>query len=353
MIKPEGVGVSTVLVTGGAGYIGSHTAKLLRKEGFQPLVFDNLSTGHLWAAQGQPVVIGDLCDRALLAHVMRKHRVQSVVHFAASAYVNESLSHPGKYFQNNVVNTLSLLDAMLDAGVDKLVVSSTCAVYGVPGRLPVSENQPAVPVSPYGESKLFIERALNWYGNAHGLKWVALRYFNAAGADPEGVLGEEHHPETHLIPSTILAALGRQPSLEVHGTDHPTFDGTTVRDFTHVNDLGEAHGSALRYLYNDGESLAMNLGTGRGYSIREVIRIVERTLGKQVPVKYGPARIGDPPELVADNSLARRLLAWEPRHSSLETIVETAANWFSSPFYVHAGARDQDAVATRRSAGAD
>ncbi len=263
-----------VLVTGGAGYIGSHTAKALARDGFEPVVLDNLVTGHRSAVRWGPFVRGDVGDRGLVRRVIRDHRVEAVVHFAACAYVGESIQDPRKYFRNNVANTLALLDAMLDAGVDQIVFSSTCATYGVPDELPIGEDHPQRPVNPYGDSKLFVERMLGAYGVAYGLRSVALRYFNAAGADPEGELGENHDPETHLIPLVIEAALGRRPWVDVLGTDYPTPDGTAVRDFVHVTDLAEAHVRALGHLLGGGESVALNLGTGAGHSVREVIGTV-------------------------------------------------------------------------------
>ena len=316
-----------VLVTGGAGYIGSHTAKTLAREGFEPLVLDNLSTGHRSAVKWGPFVDGDIGDRDLLRRVFREHDVAAVVHFAASAYVGESVLDPRKYFRNNVANTLVLLDAMLDAGVDRIVFSSTCATYGVPDALPIAENQPQRPVNPYGESKLFVEHALRAYERAYGLAWVALRYFNAAGADPEGELGEDHDPETHLIPVVIDAALGRRSWVELLGTDYATPDGTAIRDFVHVSDLADAHVRALRHLLNGGKAVALNLGTGAGHSVREVIAMVEAVSGRPVPVREVPRRPGDPPALLADASRARDLLGWRPRHAGLESIIPSAWAW--------------------------
>lgn len=316
-----------VLVTGGAGYIGSHTCKALYQAGFEPVVFDNLSTGHRWAVRWGPVVKADLSNRSAIVSALQEYRVEAVIHFAASAYVGESIQNPRKYFNNNVVNTLNLLEAMLDAGVRYIVFSSSCATYGIPEHIPISEDHPQRPVSPYGESKLFVERALRWYGEAYGLRWVALRYFNAAGADPEGELGEVHNPETHLIPLAIQAALGRRPYLEIYGTDYPTPDGTAIRDYVHVTDLAKAHVLALTYLLNGGESTALNLGTGRGHSVREVVGAVERVSCRRVLVREGPRRPGDPPALVAEATRAKAVLGWEPGFRSLDAIVETAWHW--------------------------
>jgi UDP-arabinose 4-epimerase len=319
--------VTSVLVTGGAGYIGSHTCKALAHAGFTPVTLDNLVYGHRDAVKWGPFVQGDLADRALLERLMREHAVEAVIHFAAYAYVGESMQQPGKYFANNVVNSLNLLNAMQRAGVPHIVFSSTCATYGLPQRIPIDEQHPQQPVNPYGESKLFVERALKWYAVAHGVKWVALRYFNAAGADADRQIGEDHTPETHLIPLIIQAALGLRPQVEVFGNDYPTADGTAIRDYIHVTDLADAHVKALGYLFAGGEPVALNLGTGRGYSVREVIAAVERASGRSVPGRDAPRRQGDPPELVANAEQAGRRLGWYPQHSSLENIARTAWAW--------------------------
>jgi UDP-arabinose 4-epimerase len=316
-----------ILVTGGAGYIGSHTAKTLASAGYTPVVVDNLSNGHDWSVKWGPFERGDLSDAGWVADVVRRHRVHAVVHFAASAYVGESMTQPRKYFHNNTVNTLQLLDAMVDAGVQSIVFSSTCATYGVPQRLPIDETHPQAPVNPYGESKLCVERILHWYGQAYNLRWVALRYFNAAGADPDGEIGEVHDPETHLIPLVIGAALGERPPVGVFGTDYPTPDGTAVRDYIHVMDLADAHVRALEHLAKGGESGALNLGTGEGHSVRAVIEAVESVGGRPVPRVDSPRRAGDPPSLVADAARAREVLGWTPRHPELRTIVEHAWRW--------------------------
>jgi len=277
-----GAGSRNVLVTGGAGYIGSHTCKALAAAGYSPVTLDNLAYGHRWAVRWGPFEQADLDDRQAVERVLREHRIGAVIHFAAYAYVGESMTDPGKYFRNNVVNTLNLLEAMRAAGVGRIVFSSTCATYGVPKGVPIAEDHPQLPVNPYGESKLFVERALHWNGVAHGLRWMALRYFNAAGADPDGEIGEDHDPETHLIPLAIEAALGRRPDLQVMGTDYPTADGTAIRDYVHVTDLADAHLRALHHLEGDGPSGALNLGTGRGHSVREVVAMVERVTGRKV-----------------------------------------------------------------------
>jgi UDP-arabinose 4-epimerase len=316
-----------VLVTGGAGYIGSHTAKALAGAGYAPVVVDNLSNGHEWAVKWGPFERGDLSDARWVADVVRRHRVEAVVHFAASAYVGESMTQPRKYFHNNTVNTLQLLDVMVDAGVRSIVFSSTCATYGMPQRLPLDETHPQSPVNPYGESKLAVERILHWYGRAYGIGWVALRYFNAAGADPDGEIGEVHDPETHLIPLVIGAALGEVGPVGVFGTDYPTPDGTAIRDYIHVMDLADAHLRALEYLARGGESVALNLGTGEGHSVRAVIEAVESAAGRPVPRVDSPRRAGDPPSLVANAARAREVLGWTPRYPELRTIVEHAWRW--------------------------
>ena len=316
-----------VLVTGGAGYIGSHACKALAQSGYTPVTLDNLVYGHRWAVRWGPFVQGDLADEALVRRVLREHHVQAVVHFAGYAYVGESMLQPGKYFHNNACNTVSLLNAMQAEGVGNIVFSSTCATYGVPRAVPIDEHHPQCPVNPYGESKLFVEKMLEWYRVAHGLRYAALRYFNAAGADPDGEIGEDHDPETHLIPLVIDAAQGRRPAVSIFGTDYPTPDGTAVRDYIHVTDLALAHVLAVDRLLGGGESLRLNLGTGQGHSVRDVIRMVEDVGGRPVPVNEAPRRPGDPPELVAAVGKAREALGWVPRHSDLRTIVSTAWRW--------------------------
>lgn len=313
-----------ILITGGAGYIGSHTACAVEQSGHRPVIFDNLCTGHRWAVAERAFVEGDLTDEILLRQVIEQNRIEAVIHFAAFAYVGESVSDPRKYFHNNVVNTLKLLDAMVDSGVRDIVYSSTCATYGIPDNIPITEGQAQRPVNPYGESKLFVERMLEWYGRAYGLRWVALRYFNAAGAS--GDHGECHDPETHLVPLAIQAALTGVP-LQVFGTDYPTDDGTAVRDYIHVDDLAHAHLLALEYLRKGGSSRAFNLGTGHGYSVRQVLEMVETVGGIPVPHHAAPRREGDPPVLVADNRAARDVLGWTPKNSSLRQIVESAWKW--------------------------
>jgi UDP-glucose-4-epimerase GalE len=316
----------SILVVGGAGYIGSQTAKRVAQAGFEPVVLDNLVYGHRWAVKWGPLVEGDLADAALVDRVMKEHRIEAVIHFAAYAYVGESVTNPRKYFRNNLVNTLNLLDAMVDNGVRDIVFSSTCAVYGEPRAVPIAEDHPRNPVSPYGESKLAVEKVLHWYQRAYGLRYAALRYFNAAGADPEGEVGEDHEPEAHLIPLALAAALGGR-ELQIFGTDYPTPDGTAIRDYIHVADLADAHLAALERLQAGRESLAVNLGTGQGHSVRAVVAAVERATGRKVPVREVARRDGDPPALVADARLAADVLGWKPKLPDLDTIVEHAFRW--------------------------
>ncbi|MGR8922003.1 MAG: UDP-glucose 4-epimerase GalE [Gammaproteobacteria bacterium] len=316
-----------VLVTGGAGYIGSHTCKALYAAGFEPVTYDNLSTGHRWAVKWGPLVEASLDDSGRIAEALRTHGVQAVVHFAASAYVGESMRAPAKYFANNVTGSLNLLDAMKRENVPRLVFSSTCATYGLPREVPIGETHPQHPINPYGESKLFVERAIHWYTLIHDLRAVVLRYFNAAGADPAGELGEVHDPETHLVPLAIEAALGRGPALSIFGTDYPTADGTAVRDYVHVSDLAVAHVRAVERLLADEPGGTFNLGTGAGHSVREVIAAVAAIGGVPVPLVEAQRRDGDPPVLVADPSLARAELDWSPALSGMDSIVETALRW--------------------------
>jgi UDP-arabinose 4-epimerase len=281
------------------------------------------------------MVEGDLSDRTLLVDTLRKYRIHAVMHFAAFAYVGESVRDPGKYFQNNVSNSINLLDAMVVTGIRDIVFSSSCATYGVPESLPIAEDHPQRPVNPYGESKLFIERALGWYGGAHGIRSSSLRYFNASGADPDGEIGEDHDPETHLIPLVIQAALGQRPHVEVFGTDYPTVDGSAVRDYIHVTDLASAHVRALDVLKDGADSFAVNLGTGHGRSVKEVIAMVEKVSGSKVNVAASPRRPGDPPMLVAKLGLASELLGWTPRYSDLETIIDTTLRWHERQLSQH------------------
>jgi len=328
---------STVLVTGGAGYVGSHTAKVLARAGYSVVVYDNLSRGFREAVRWGPFEEGDLHDTARVRQVLERYRVGAVLHFAALAYVGESMQKPELYFHNNVVGTLSLLSAMRDAGVRRLVFSSTCAVYGTPQILPIEESNPKAPESPYGESKLMVEQALNWEGVCHGLQWVALRYFNAAGCDADGEIGENHSPETHLIPSLLEAALGRRPACAIFGDDYPTPDGTCIRDYVHVTDLGAAHVLALKYLESGGSSTQVNLGTGHGYSVKQILTAAEAVVGQPIPIVQQPRRPGDPPKLVAAAGKAQSLLGWKLEHSAIENILATAWRWASRKSAVLAG----------------
>ena len=318
---------ASILVTGAAGYIGSHTCKALAQAGFTPVTLDNLVHGHRWAVKWGPFIEGDLGDRELLQQVISEHSIQGVIHFAAYAYVGESMHEPGRYFENNVSKTMNLLEVMRDTGIEPIVFSSSCATYGMPESLPIDESHPQRPVNPYGESKLFVERALHWYGVAHGFRSAALRYFNAAGADPAAEIGEDHEPETHLIPLLIQSALGQRQFAEIFGTDYPTPDGTAVRDYIHVSDLATAHVAALSMLLRGGGNMVLNLGTGDGYSVRQVIAAVERISGRRVPYVESGRRAGDPPELVADARHANSVLNWMPEYSDLNTIIETAWRW--------------------------
>jgi len=317
----------TVLVTGGAGYVGSHTAKALAQAGYQPVTVDNLGRGFAHAVRWGPLERGDILDRAFLDAAIRRWQPQAVLHFAAHSYVGESVTAPGLYYRNNVVGSLTLLEAMRDHAIANIVFSSTCATYGLPVRLPLSEDHPQAPINPYGASKLMVERLLADFGAAHGLRSVALRYFNAAGADPDGEIGENHDPETHLIPLAIGAALGTQPKLKIFGTDYATADGTCIRDYIHVTDLAAAHVAALRHLEAGGASVACNLGTGAGLSVRAILTEVERVAGRSVPAEEGPRRAGDPPELVADAARARQLLGWTPQCSDIASVISTAYQW--------------------------
>lgn len=313
-----------VLVVGGAGYIGSHACRALKGAGHEVIVFDNLSTGYERLAVGFELIRGDMLDAAALGRVLP--RVDAVMHFAAHAYVGESGTNPRKYFRNNVEGGLSLLNAALDAGVKKIIYSSSCAVYGVPLKVPIGEENPRQPVNPYGVTKLIFEQVLEAYDPAYGIRYASLRYFNAAGADESGEIGELHDPETHLIPLALKAAAGTGLELHVFGTDYPTPDGTCIRDYIHVNDLASAHVKSLERLGAGSESFAVNLGTGTGCSVQEVISAVEQATGKNVPRKMVGRRPGDPPELVADPRKAEKLLQWKATRG-LREVVETAWNW--------------------------
>jgi UDP-arabinose 4-epimerase len=329
--------MTKILVTGGAGYIGSHACKALAAAGFTPVVFDDLSTGNPWAVRWGPLEQGDIRDRGRLREVLEAHGPQAVMHFAALALVGESVREPARYYAVNVGGTADLLDACHAFGVGTFVFSSTCAIYGDPGGLPITEDLPKNPINPYGDSKLMAEAMLRACSAAYGLRHAALRYFNAAGADPESEIGERRDVETHLIPLALDAIAGRRPPLSLMGDDYPTRDGTAVRDYIHVTDLANAHVKALRHLLDGGENLALNLGTGRGYSVGEVLAMAKTVTGSPVPHWIAPRRPGDPSELVADPTASRRLLGADlTPHSSLEEILRTAWAWQSSDHYAEA-----------------
>lgn len=318
-----------ILITGGAGYVGAHAAKALSTNGYTPLVLDNLVYGHREFVRWGELLVGDLADAALLKELFKTYPIKAVVHFAGYAYVGESVTDPAKYYRNNVVNTLNLLEAMHTAGINSFIFSSTCATYGVPQTIPISENHPLHPINPYGRSKLIVENVLHDFSKAYGIRFVSLRYFNAAGADPAGEIGEWHNPETHLIPLALDAAVGKRKILNIFGTDYDTPDGTCIRDYIHVSDLADAHVLALKYLMSGGESINLNLGNGQGFSVRDVVKMVEKATGKIVPIQAGSRRPGDPPVLVGSSSMAKQILGWRPAHDSLEDIITTAWNWHS------------------------
>ena len=319
--------MNRILVAGGAGYIGSHTVKELRRQGFEVVVFDNLSTGRREFVRDAELIVGDLEDRNDVLNLFRTKEIDAVLHFASLIQVGESYVHPRKYYTQNLSSSLNLLEAMLEAGVKRFIFSSSAAVYGIPRRIPIPEDHPLDPFNPYGQTKFFVERILQDYDRAYGLKFISLRYFNAAGADPEGQMGECHDPETHLIPNTMLTVLGKRERLEIYGTDFPTPDGTAVRDYIHVTDLAAAHVLALRRLLTTPQSEFINLGANKGYSVREVVAKAEEITGHKIPVRERPRREGDVPVLLASKDKAERLLGWELRHSDLATILRTAWCW--------------------------
>ena len=319
-----------VLVTGGAGYIGSHTCKALAAGGFFPVTIESLVYGHEWAVKWGPLIKGDINDRDLLDHMFATYRPVAVLHFAAFAYVGESVISPDKYYRNNVAGTITLLDAMRAHGCHNLVFSSTCATYGIPHTIPIQENHEQRPINPYGWSKLMIEQIMRDYERAYGIRNASLRYFNVAGADPEGEIGEDHDPETHLIPLVIQAAFGQRSCVEIYGTDYPTPDGTAIRDYIHVTDLAAVHVLALQHLLDGKESVFLNVGTGLGYSVREVIKAVELASLLKVPVRESPRRAGDPPALVAEPVKAISTFGWQPRFTNINAIIESAVRWHRS-----------------------
>ena len=314
-----------ILVTGGAGYIGSHTVRLLVETGHNVVVYDNLGLGHRRAVTC-PLVEGELADFHKLVETMKRHEIESVVHFAAFAAVGESVVDPGKYYRNNVAGSLSLLEAMRDCKVQRLVFSSTTATYGIPDTMPIAETESQAPINPYGWSKLMMEQMMDDFATAHGLRFAALRYFNAAGAHPSGEIGEDHTPESHLIPIVLQVALGQRDQISVFGDDYPTPDGTCIRDYIHVCDLATAHLAALEKL-SELKTLHLNLGTGHGHSVLEVVEACREVTGHPIPFVVAERRPGDPPELVADSRKAQQLLGWKPRYESIREIAETAWNW--------------------------
>ncbi|MBP0020322.1 MAG: UDP-glucose 4-epimerase GalE [Cyanobacteria bacterium SBLK] len=321
---------TTILVTGGAGYIGSHAVLALQKEGYEVIILDNLVYGHRELVEEVlkvELIVGDTGDRELLDNLFATHNITAVMHFAAYAYVGESVTAPDKYYRNNVIGTLTLLEAMLKAKVNKFVFSSTCAVYGVPKTFPIPEDHPKDPINPYGQSKLMVEQMLADLDRAYDLRSVRFRYFNAAGADPQGRLGEDHDPETHLIPLTLYTALGKREAIYMFGTDYPTPDGTCIRDYIHVSDLASAHVLGLNYLLKGGKTEVFNLGNGTGFSVKEVIEAAKKVTGKDFTVLKRDRRPGDPPKLVGAGEKAREILGWTPQYAGIEEIIAHAWQW--------------------------
>ena len=316
-----------ILITGGAGYIGSHVNKLLNKNGYSTIVFDNLSTGNIVSAKWGQFVKGDLSDPVAVDKLFKENKISAVMHFAASAYVGESIKNPQKYYTNNLMNTINLLNAMINNNVLRIVFSSTCATYGIPTTIPIAEDHAQNPINPYGQTKLFIEKIINDYSLAYDLKFVVLRYFNAAGADPDVEIGEIHNPETHLIPLVIDAALGVRKNIEIFGDDYNTPDGTCIRDYIHVTDLAEAHFLSLGHILTSGHSNTFNLSNETGYSIKEIIECVKSILKKSPKIKVGPRRTGDPPVLIGSSQKFRQVMGWKPRFEKIDTIIGTALKW--------------------------
>ena len=316
-----------ILVVGGAGYIGSHMVKRLRQNGYQPVVLDNLSQGRREAVGDAPLIVADLHDQAALDVLFQAYPIKAVMHFASFIQVGESVQHPARYYENNVSNTLALLEMMVRHGVDQFIFSSTAAIFGNPQYIPIDERHPSLPINPYGQSKLMVEQMLTDFERAYDLRSICLRYFNAAGADPDNELGECHEPETHLIPLVLQAASGRRAAITIYGEDYPTPDGTCLRDYIHVQDLCDAHLLALQALAEGAPSARYNLGNGNGYSIREVIEAAERVTGRRIPVSSGPRRDGDPARLVADATRARSELGWKPQYADLDAIIRHAWAW--------------------------
>jgi UDP-glucose 4-epimerase len=320
----------TILVTGGAGYIGSHAVLALKEKGYDVVILDNLVYGHRDVVENNlkvELIVGETTDRALLDQIFNTRNIAAVMHFAAYAYVGESVENPAKYYQNNVVGTLTLLEAMQQAGINQFVFSSTCATYGIPETVPIPETHPQNPINPYGESKLMVERILKDFDTAYGLKSVSFRYFNAAGADPQGRTGEDHNPETHLIPLILLTALGKRNAIKIFGTDYPTRDGTCIRDYIHVTDLAQAHVLGLEYLLNGGESDVFNLGNGNGFTVREMITTAKEVTQTDFMVEETDRRPGDPAMLVGSSEKARQVLGWQPEYANLSQIIDHAWQW--------------------------
>ena len=317
----------TILVTGGAGYIGSHVCKALAADGFLPVSYDNLSRGHKWAVKWGPLVVGDIEDRVSLKAALQTHQPSAVVHLAAFAYVEESVRNPLLYYRNNLAGSLSLIAAMNECGVTRLVFSSTCTVYGDLDHSPVSEAQAPAPANPYAASKLAVENLIRDCAVGRDFSSVILRYFNAAGCDPDGEIGEAHDPETHLIPLVLLAASGHAGPITINGTDYPTDDGSCVRDYVHVADIAQAHVSAVSHLLDGGEALTLNLSNGKGYSVKQVVETAEQVTGKKIPVRFGPRRLGDSAILVGESTQAETKLGWIPKRSSIEDQIMDAWKW--------------------------
>jgi len=324
--------MTTVLVAGGAGYIGAHMCKLLALHGYTPIVVDNLTFGHKEFVKWGPLIVGDIADKDLIRQTIRTYKPIAVFHFSAFTYVGESVTEPKKYYQNNVVGTINLLDSIIEMGVKSFIFSSTCATFGIPQTEFLSETHPQNPINPYGMSKLIIEKCIADYSRAYDLKSVIFRYFNAAGADPDGEIGEDHQPETHLIPIVLDVALKKREFVSIFGDDYPTPDGTCIRDYIHINDLGSAHLLGLEYLIKKGETTSFNLGNGQGFSVKEIISKTEEITGHSIPTQISPRRAGDPPKLVGDSEKARSVLGWNPQFHRIEDIISTAWNWHQKRF---------------------
>jgi len=318
-----------ILIAGGAGYIGAQTNKLLNQKGYQTVVFDNLIYGQREFVKWGEFFLGDLADKDQIKFCFKKYPIKTVMHFSAFAYVGESIIHPAKYYRNNVLNTLNLLEVMREFDVQYFIFSSSCAVYGNPVELPITEGHPRKPINPYGRNKFMVEEILREYDRAYGMKHINLRYFNAAGADSDGEIGECHDPETHLIPLAIFAALGINEDVKIFGTDYPTKDGTCIRDYIHITDLADAHLKACEHLMSTGRTDSFNLGNGDGYSVREVINAVKEASGREIKIIETERRPGDPPKLISDNQKAKKILGWRPQYQDLKTIIETAWKWHS------------------------